>query len=67
MLDLGGYYHFRHHPNQQLLFAYGHSVAGQAESYAYIGLYWTWGRDKNDKKEVQNDLSFPGQFTRSAF
>lgn len=67
MLDVGGYYHFKQHPGQQFLFAYGHSVAGQAESYAYIGLYWTWGRGKDDKKEGQSDLSFPGQFTRSAF
>jgi hypothetical protein len=44
MLDAGGYYHFKHHPGQQFLFAYGHSVAGQSENYAYVGLYWTWGR-----------------------
>ncbi len=49
MLDIGGYYHFKAHPGQQFLFAYGHSVAGQTENYAYIGLYWTWGKD-NDKK-----------------
>src|SRR6185437_1602330 len=29
MVDLGGYYHFQHHPGEQFLFAYGHSVAGQ--------------------------------------
>ncbi|MDR3741423.1 MAG: transporter [Terracidiphilus sp.] len=45
MADLGGYYHFKHHPGQQLLFAYGHSVAGQTENYAYLGMYWTWGKD----------------------
>lgn len=43
MIDVGGYYHFKRHPGQQFLFAYGHSVAGQTETYAYIGLYWTWG------------------------
>lgn len=40
MMDLGGYYHFKNHP--------GHSIAGQTENYAYIGMYWTWGKD--DKK-----------------
>jgi len=48
MIDLGGYYHFKHHPGMQLLFCYGHSVVGQTENYAYMGLYWTWG--KGDKK-----------------
>ena len=46
MIDIGGYYHFKHHSGQQFLFCYGHSVAGQTEQYAYIGLYWTWGKDK---------------------
>ena len=45
MVDLGGYYHFKHNPNEQFLFCYGHSVAGQTENYAYIGMYWTWGKD----------------------
>ncbi|HET9098756.1 MAG TPA: transporter [Acidobacteriaceae bacterium] len=48
MIDLGGYYHFKHNPNEQFLFCYGHSVAGQTENYAYVGMYWTWGKD--DKK-----------------
>jgi len=49
MIDVGGYYHFKN-PDHQFLFAYGHSVAGLPENYAYIGLYWTWGKDhqKND-------------------
>jgi hypothetical protein len=42
MADIGGYYYFRN-PGFQLLFAYGHTVAGQPENYAYLGLYWTWG------------------------
>ena len=46
MLDMGGYYHFKHHPGEQFLFCYGHSVAGQTENYAYVGMYWTWGKDK---------------------
>jgi hypothetical protein len=44
LIDAGGYYHFKH-PGTQLLFAYGHSVAGQTENYAYLGMYWTWGKD----------------------
>lgn len=42
LVDIGGYYYFRN-PGFQLLFAYGHSVYGQTENYAYLGLYWTWG------------------------
>lgn len=46
MVDFGGYYYFRN-PGFQLLFACGHSVAGQTENYAYLGLYWTWGPKSN--------------------
>lgn len=42
LIDIGGYYHFKQ-PGLQMLFAYGHSVAGQTENYAYLGLYKTWG------------------------
>ena len=52
MIDLGGYYHFKHNPNEQFLFCYGHSVAGQTENYAYVGMYWTWGGKKGDKPDV---------------
>jgi hypothetical protein len=41
MLDLGGYYTPTRNPNFQILFAYGHSFAGQPETYAYAALYWT--------------------------
>ncbi len=41
-LDFGGYYTLTN-PGFQLLFAYGHSVAGESENYAYLALYWTWG------------------------
>lgn len=51
MMDAGGYYHFKN-PHRQLLFAYGHSVAGQTENYGYLGMYWTWG--KNDKTTARN-------------
>src|SRR5208282_1022794 len=47
LVDLGGAYYFKN-PGLQLLFAYGHSVAGQTENYAYLGLYQTWG-GKGDK------------------
>lgn len=46
MVDAGGYYHFKT-SGLQLLFAYGHSVAGQTENYGYLGLYKTWGRDRH--------------------
>ncbi len=42
MVDVGGYYTLGN-PGFQLLFCYGHSVAGQTENYGYLGLYWTWG------------------------
>ena len=44
MLDIGGYYYIT--PNFEVLFCGGRSVAGQAETYSYLGLYWTWGSDK---------------------
>jgi hypothetical protein len=53
MIDAGGYYHFKS-PGLQLLFAYGHSIAGQTENYAYLGLYKTWGKDKG-KPESATD------------
>jgi len=67
MVDVGGYYHFKHNPGQQFLFCYGHSVAGQTENYAYVGMYWTWGKDKDNKKEGPNEGYSPGQLNRSAF
>jgi hypothetical protein len=50
MIDGGGYYHFRNR-DHQLLFCYGHSVSGLSESYAYLGLYWTWGPDKGKSSD----------------
>lgn len=45
MADLGGIYEFRELPGGSfdLLFAAGHSIHGQPESYGYLALYWTWG------------------------
>lgn len=69
MIDVGGYYHFKHHPGQQFLFAYGHSVAQQSETYAYVGLYWTWGKDKGNKDTApeQSDPLFPAHFANGGF
>ena len=67
MLDVGGYYHFKHHPGEQFLFCYGHSVAGQTENYAYVGMYWTWGKDRGGKKDGLGEGLFPGQLNRNGF
>jgi hypothetical protein len=61
LLDAGGYYYFKK-PAFQFLFCYGHSIAGQPENYAYVGLYWTWGRKSDDKDsgdEALNKLGPP--------
>jgi hypothetical protein len=63
MADLGVYYHFKN-PDHQLLAAWGHSIAGQTENYAYLGLYWTWGKD--DKPTTEAHLS-PIQTGNSGF
>jgi hypothetical protein len=49
LVDFGGYYKFRD-PGFQLLFCYGHSAVGQTENYAYLGLYWTWGKKADSSK-----------------
>jgi hypothetical protein len=53
MLDAGGYWHVKGEEAVQVLFAYGHSIAGETENYAYLGLYFTWGKD--DKKADDKD------------
>jgi hypothetical protein len=58
MVDVGGYYHFKNHPGEEFLFCYGHSVAGQTENYAYLGLYWTWGKD--NKQPAPGGSFVPG-------
>jgi len=67
MIDVGGYYHFKHNPNEQFLFCYGHSVAGQTENYAYVGMYWTWGGDKEEKKDASIGGLFPTPPNRNRF
>ena len=59
MIDLGGSYHFHHSEHQQLLFAYGHSIAGQTENYAYLGMYWTWGKDAGGDKDKNSGGDSP--------
>ena len=54
LLDVGGYYKFRD-PGFQLLFCYGHTVAGQSENYAYLGLYWTWGKKAEGRHGKDSD------------
>ena len=48
MFDFGGIYNFT--PGFSLLFAGGHSFAGQAETYTYAALYWTWGEKPKEQK-----------------
>jgi hypothetical protein len=74
MIDAGGYYHLKGE-GMQLLFAYGHSVAGQTENYAYAGMYWTWGKDDKKsgdkdaegKKAFRKDAMFSGRALKSGF
>ena len=54
LIDAGGYYHFNS-PGLQLLFAYGHSIAGQTENYAYLGLYKTWRKDKGKDEDQDKE------------
>ena len=68
MLDAGGYWHLKGEETMQLLFAYGHSIAGLTENYAYLGLYWTWGKDDKhpndkdaaDKKAMLSNAMYSG-------
>jgi hypothetical protein len=53
MFDFGGYYYLRK-PGFQLLFALGHTVVGQSETYAYLGLYWTWGEGAETSPRTAN-------------
>ncbi len=40
-----------------MLFCYGHSVVGQTENYAYLGLYWTWGKKETDPQAQPPDFA----------
>jgi hypothetical protein len=65
LLDIGGYYKFRD-PGFQLLFCYGHTIAGQTENYAYLGLYWTWGKQKDKPDTVMNRLDPAQQWAQQS-
>jgi len=68
MVDVGGYYHVKKHEGEQFLFCYGHSVAGQTENYAYVGMYWTWGKNEDDKKDEPKSAGLdwmPGALNRN--
>jgi hypothetical protein len=41
MIDFGGYYTPTKDPDFQIMFAAGHSIVGQPETYSYVALYWT--------------------------
>ncbi len=43
VLNGGGYYNFT--PGFSLLFSGGRTVNGEPHTVAYLGLYWTWGRE----------------------
>jgi hypothetical protein len=42
--NFGGFYNFNQ--NFSLLFTAGHTVSGEPHTVAYVGLYWTWGKDR---------------------
>lgn len=63
LIDAGGYYHFKS-PGLQLLFAYGHSIAGQTENYAYLGLYKTWGKNKDKGKDADKKTAKDAMLSR---
>jgi hypothetical protein len=76
MIDAGGYWHLKGEDTMQFLFAYGHSVAGQTENYAYVGLYWTWGKDdksddkdkdSKDKKAMLQNAMYSGHALKNGF
>jgi hypothetical protein len=58
-IDAGGYYHFKKE-GYQLLFSYGRSVAGEAENYAYLGFYKTWGKQKDADDKTATDAMQSG-------
>jgi hypothetical protein len=64
LIDFGGYYKFRD-PGFQLLFCYGHTTVGQKETYAYLGLYWTWGNKSGDPNNPTGTFGPPSGMGRS--
>ena len=60
LANFGGSYSFT--PHLQLLFAAGHSVAFNPETYTYLAAYWTWGKDA----PAAGDATLPGKDHSSA-
>lgn len=53
-LNVGGYYkNMEWCFNCSLLFRVGHSVAGENQTNAYLGLYWTWGPTEEKPKRPE--------------
>jgi hypothetical protein len=46
--DAGGYFNFRE--NLSLLFMAGHTISGERHAVGYLGLYYTWGRNRPASK-----------------
>jgi len=42
-------------------------VAGQTENYGYLGLYKTWGKDKDADKKTAQDAMRSVQSPRNGF
>ena len=65
MADLGGSYEFK--PGFDLLFAAGRSVYGQPETYTYLALYRTWGKDTKGDSDDKPEAMLAGAKLRQAF
>jgi hypothetical protein len=64
MADLGGSYEFKE--GFDLLFAAGRSVYGQPETYTYLALYWTWGKNAKDDADDKPEAMMAGAKLRQA-
>ena len=52
LIDSGGYCNFR--DDLSLLFMLGHIVSGERHTVGYLGLYYTWGRDRGGSAVVEH-------------
>jgi hypothetical protein len=57
LANAGGYYSFGDH--FQILFAGGHSIAWNSETYTYLAAYWTWGKDKPGETTAEPNALHP--------
>lgn len=58
LMNFGGFYSLTEH--FQLLFAAGHSVAWNPETYTYFATYWTWGKNKDKNKNTADRATQAG-------